>query len=163
MGCTLAKEIRELEDYAKENTGCAKVHVGAALLEFRAGEGLRILLKAANECLPNTCRTSGCNRIRLYGDDSKNHRLPSDCNAIHSEQNLICKANSEGYTLDGRIVLVTRYPCETCARMLIKSNVAIVYYCRSTPPSDITIRMFEEANIPLIHLSELDGEDSQER
>lgn len=163
MAYTLSEVVRELDNYAKEATGCAKVHVGAALLELCAGEGLRVLLKAANECLPNTCRTLGCNRMRLYGDDSKNHRLPSDCNAIHSEQNLICKANSEGYTLEGRIVLVTRYPCETCARMLIKSNVAVVYYCRSTPPSDITVRMFEEANIPLIHIVELDNEDSQDR
>lgn len=159
----LQEAVLQVNEYAKEHTGCAKVHVGSAILELTESGYIIPIQMAANECLPNTCKTLGCNRIRLYGEDSKSHRLPSDCNAIHSEANLICKCGRKGISLVGATVLVSRYPCEGCARLLIKSRVGKVYYCRTTPPSQITIDMFKEAGIPLIRLDFLDNEDSNER
>lgn len=159
----LKKAVLRLNDYAKENTGCCKVHVASAIIEAGPYGACLMPVMAANECLPNDCKSEGCNRVRLYGDDSKNHRLPSDCNAIHSEPNLIAKCAAAGRSTKGAIVVVLRYPCEACSRLLIKAQVGKVYYCRTTPPSGITSKMFEEAGIPLIRLDYLDFEESNER
>ena len=67
--------------FAKKNSGCRKVAVGSVIVK----DGQMISF-GANRAIPNLCKTPrGCLRIEKYGEDSKSHRNPEDCRAIHSE------------------------------------------------------------------------------
>ena len=71
-----AASVAQME--AKED-GCVKVTV-ASLLECTRPEAVVL---GRNHVFGHNCAKEGCNRIRLYGEDSCNHRLPSDCMSIH--------------------------------------------------------------------------------
>lgn len=129
-------------DYAKKMTGCTKVSVGSCIVT-RNG----VVVLGANRVIRNRCRAEGCLRITKYGDNAKTHRNPDDCLAIHSEIDAICNAAFEGLSLEGATIFVTRYPCEACARAIIRAGIKNVIYGRNQPISEMTKQMFEDEGI----------------
>lgn len=131
--------------YAQMASGCRKVQVGAAIVKDGS-----VIAMGANRTIPDLCKVKGCLREELYGDNSKVHRNPSDCRAIHSEIDAICHA---GQSLVGATIYITRYPCESCARAIIAAGIVHVIYGRTQEISKETQNMFEEYNVECRHMS----------
>lgn len=156
----MTREIQTLElagEYAKHHTGCTKVAVGSAL-EIDG----RLVLLGANRAMPDLCKSRGCLRIEKYGNNSKQHRNPGDCRAIHSEVDVIGKAARRGMKLDGATIYVTRYPCEACARLIITAGIKRVVYGRNQLISETTRQMFEEAGVEVYNEASYVEEDTNE-
>lgn len=138
--------------YANTMSGCTKVSVGAVITK----DGQPISF-GANRTIPDLCRFRGCLRVELYGDNAKEHRLPSDCRAIHSEIDAICGSRE---SLIEASIYVTRYPCEACARAIVASGIKEVYYGRIEKISQETERIFSAGGIIVIHCKEWVEEDN---
>lgn len=147
-----AASVAQME--AKED-GCVKVTV-ASLLECTRPEAVVL---GRNHVFGHNCAKEGCNRIRLYGEDSCNHRLPSDCMSIHSEVDAIANAARNGYSTKGATIYVTRYPCEACARAIIQAGISTVVYGRTQEISELTRKMFEDAGVDVYWYSDYIEED----
>lgn len=126
-------------EYAQKKSGCRKVAVGSVITI----NGIPIAM-GANETLPDLCHSpQGCLRVAKYGNDSKQHRDPADCRAIHSEVDAICAAAKTGVCIDGATIYVTRYPCESCARAIVAAGIKTVYYGGTAKISEQTQEIFE--------------------
>lgn len=136
--------FEDAQEYADKESGCKKVAVGSALVINSVYE---IVVYGANKTLPICCKEQGCRRIDLYGEDSKNHRLPSDCRAIHSEIDAIAQAAAFGMSTRGATMFITRYPCESCARAIVRAGIKKVYYGREQEISEETKKIFEAGNV----------------
>lgn len=154
------KDVYELlekaHNFAKANSDCTKVQVGSALV---SEEG--VICYGANRGLGYSCKEDGCRRIKLYGEYSKNHRLPSDCNSVHSEVDVIAKCSkSGGYCgCQNAEIYVTRYPCEACARAIAVSGIKRVYYGRTEECSEYTKQILKSTGVDIIHVKDWIKED----
>lgn len=134
--------------YANKVSGCNKVAVGSVIVKQR-----EIIAFGANQAVIDLCKTQrGCLRMEKYGDDSKSHRNPEDCRAIHSEIDAICSAASVGVSVDGAEIFVTRYPCEGCAKAIIAAGIKRVFYGGTTRISQQTADMFDEYNVECTYI-----------
>lgn len=139
--------------YAKCMSGCTKVAVGSVITD----ENGSILSFGANVTIPNLCKREGCLRIAKYGNNAKEHRLPSDCRAIHSEVDAICHLEKSAR---GGSIYVTRYPCEACARAIVAAGISTVYYGRQQEISEQTEDIFCYGSVNVCHISSWDAEDT---
>ena len=98
--------------------------------------------------------------IELYGEDSKNHRLPSDCRAVHSEIDAIAQAAKFGISTYRATIIVTRYPCEACARAILTAGIKTVYYGREQKISEETEKIFKSGNIKVYHINDWTYQDT---
>ena len=155
---TLAEKsiLDETQSYADKNSTCAKVRVGSTII-VKGSKPIR----GANHGV-NNCKKNGCRRIKLYGNASKEHRLPSDCDSIHSEVDAICKAAKSGVKLEGAAIYVTRYPCEACARAIAASGIKKVVYGRNEIISPYTALILSAENVEVIHRADWQREDNNE-
>lgn len=133
--------------WAKKMSGCLKVQVGSVIIP-RSG----IAVFGANRGIPNLCFYEGCLRVAKYGDDSKSHRNPADCRAVHSEIDAIAEAARLGGNIQGATLYVTRYPCEACARAVARAGISRVYYGGTAKISKETKEIFNCANIEVTHV-----------
>lgn len=138
--------------YAKARSGCTKVQVGSIIVR-----GNQVLAMGANRTLPDMCKARGCLRVELYGDNSKDHRGPGDCRAVHSEIDAIASA---GCDLTGATIYITRYPCEACARAIVAARITSVIYGRETQASPETYRIFDYGGVDVIHCRTYEEEDN---
>lgn len=129
--------------YSEEHSTCAKVHVGSVIETI---DGTYIF--GCNHGVMN-CKQNGCRRVRLYGENSKIHRLPSDCDALHSEIDAICEAAKKGVSIDGATIYITRYPCEACARAIAVSGIKKVVYGRNESISEYTKSILLTADVDI--------------
>lgn len=53
---------------------------------------------------------------------------PSECLAVHAEQNAIAFAARWGVGLDGADLVVTHQPCLSCARSIVNAGIVSVQY-----------------------------------
>lgn len=144
------------QDYANLCSTCNKVKVGSCILPKESE------VPAVFGCNHGVekCNLNGCRRIKLYGNASKEHRLPSDCDALHSEIDAISIAAKIGIKTEGATIFVTRYPCEACARAIAASGIKRVVYGRkeSISPYSALILM----NVEVVHEISWDREDNNE-
>ena len=56
------------------------------------------------------------------------HRIFSERNEIHSEQNCIASAAKNGVSTEGCDMYVSISPCTACAKLIIASGIKNVYY-----------------------------------
>lgn len=140
--------------FAVAHCGCKKVHVGCVLVNPKNG---LILSSGVNRAIPNKCKSEECMRIQKYGEASKDHRLPSDCRAIHSEVDAICRC---AVNTRGSYAYVTRYPCEACARALVAAGVRAVFYGRQQEISEEAKHIFASGNVRVHHINNWDREDT---
>ena len=145
------------QQYADTHSTCAKVKVGSVIFV----PNMAVYLYGCNHGVHN-CVRNGCRRVALYGEASKNHRLPSDCDAIHSEVDAICNAASEGVKLQGATIYVSRYPCENCARAIAESGIKRVVYGRKESASYYTEMILADKGVELVHIQDWDWEDNNE-
>lgn len=144
--------------YANRLSGCRKVAVGSAIVNQE-----RVIALGANRAVPDLCKTPrGCLRMEKYGEDSKNHRNPEDCRAIHSEIDAICSAASSGVSVKGSSIFVTRYPCEGCAKAIIAAGIQKVYYGGTAHISPQTAVMFRAFGVDCTYISDW-KEDNSDR
>lgn len=136
-------------NYALSVSGCRKVAVGSLILKDRG-----VLSIGANKGIPNLCHMRGCLRVEKYGDDSKSHRDPADCRAIHSEIDAICSAARSGTSLIDSTIIVTRYPCESCAKAIIAAGIKTVIYGGTANVSEQTREMFECFGVECVHIKD---------
>ena len=141
--------------YAKQMTGCTKVAVGSCLVK----DGITLTM-GANRTMPDLCKVKGCLRFEKYGNNSKMHRNPDDCRAIHSEVDAIGRAARLGLYVGGSTIYVTRYPCEACARLIITAGIKRVVYGRNQLISEMTRQMFESAGVECYNVPEYQEEDT---
>lgn len=141
--------------YAREFSGCTKVQVGSVI-----ARGDRILAAGANRSLPKyLCKNRGCLRIEKFGDDSKTHRNPEDCRAIHSEIDALASAASAGISVAGASIWITRYPCEACARAIAMAGIKEVHYGRQQKISEETQAIFDSCKVVVYHHAEYTEND----
>ena len=126
--------------YAQKMSGCRKVQVGSVITDKEGN----IISFGANVAVPNVCTYTECQRVQLYGEDSKNHRLPSDCRSVHSEIDAIINAKRD---LTGCTIYITRYPCEACARAIIRAGITRVVYGRNQVISNQTRDLFDSYDV----------------
>lgn len=148
--------LEEAQEYANNYSGCKKVAVGSILL-LNDCNG-RIF--GGNYTLPISCRNNGCQREQLYGEDGKEHRLPSDCRAIHSEIDAITCAAKFGLATNNGVLIVTRYPCEACARAIVKAGIKAVFYGRQQEISEQTKDIFKKAGVRVFWMKGWKYEDT---
>lgn len=142
--------------YAVQNSGCEKVEVGSAIVR---GIALSDAVFGANRTLPCSCKKEGCMRVKKYGDNSKQHRNPEDCRAVHSEIDAISRAARQGFSTEATTIFVTRYPCEACARAIVRAGIKHVIYGRQQECSEESMRVFRAAGVEVYHMKEWDAPD----
>lgn len=143
--------------YAQKKSGCNKVAVGSLISKNGS-----VVSMGANRTMPDLCKCRGCLRVEKYGDDSKSHRNPEDCRAIHSEVDAITSAAKNGINVEGAIIYVTRYPCEACARAVISAGIDTVIYGGTAEISEQTKQLFDFYNVECIHVKNW-KEDNSDR
>jgi len=141
--------------YAKVHSGCTKVSVGSVVFKKDI-----IVALGANKTMPNICRSEGCLRIEKYGENSKLHRDPSDCRAIHSEIEAIASSRE---ILEGSTIYVTRYPCEACARAIVAAGIYKVVYGREQVISEETESILSYGRVEVVHFPQFEEDDVVER
>lgn len=152
----MGTELNMAHSFANHESGCMKVHVGSIILKNGA-----VISSGANRTIPNLCNSPrGCLRVEKYGEDSKNHRCPDDCRAIHSEVDAICRAARSGISLADTTIVITRYPCEACARAIVTAGIKRVVYGRKESISKETEKIFESNDVDCFHVSDWDAEDN---
>lgn len=137
-------------------SGCTKVSVGSVIVD-REG---KILGAGANRAIPDKCKSEGCLRIKKYGEASKDHRLPSDCRAIHSEVDAISRVAKSCSSTRNCTIYVTRYPCEACARTIVAAGIKRVLYGRKQEISDETLEIFKSGDVFVARVDNWDSEDT---
>lgn len=137
-------------------SGCTKVSVGSVIVD-REG---KILGAGANRAIPDKCKSEGCLRIKKYGEASKDHRLPSDCRAIHSEVDAISRVAKSCASTRNCTIYVTRYPCEACARMIVAAGIKRVIYGRRQEISDEALEIFKSGDVFVARVDNWDAEDT---
>ena len=141
--------------YAKTHSGCTKVSVGSCIVKNDT-----VISMGANRAVPDLCKTKGCLRIEKYGENSKAHRNPEDCRAIHSELDAIGRAARNGVDIQGATMYVTRYPCEACARIVLAAGISRVVYGRNQIITELTQSMFDEAGVSCENFPEYMEDDT---
>ena len=137
--------LDELRGLAERNSNCTKAQVGARIVSPRR---LSKIAEGFNITLPENCKVEGCHRMKVYGEYSYLHRLPSDCFALHAEINAIataaCRSNKSTI---GKTMIVTRYPCEACARAIVAAGITKVIYGGVEEISSQTKEIFERNEV----------------
>ena len=137
-------------------SGCNKVSVGSVIVD-REG---KILGAGANRAITDKCKSEGCLRIKKYGEASKDHRLPSDCRAIHSEVDAISRVAKSCSSTRNCTIYVTRYPCEACARTIVAAGIKRVLYGRKQEVSDETLEILKSGDVFVARVDNWDAEDT---
>src|SRR5205807_4704626 len=100
--------MRMAEELAKRST-CARLQVGSVITTGNGTQVLGIGYNGNAKGLPNRCDST----------------QPGKCGCLHSEQNALIKAGAQP---PGKTMFVSASPCVMCAKMIINTNVARVYY-----------------------------------
>jgi dCMP deaminase len=100
--------MRMAEELAKRST-CARLQVGSVITTGDLTQVLGIGYNGNARGFPNRCDSTA----------------PGACGCLHSEQNCLIKAGAQ---IPGKVMFVSASPCVMCAKMIINTNVARVYY-----------------------------------
>lgn len=141
--------LKVLRMAAQDHSNCTKAQVGARIVS-QSGKKVS---EGYNITMPDNCKEKGCHRMLVYGENSCEHRLPSDCYALHAEINAIADAACRSYKpLFNKIMIVTRYPCEACARAIVASGITEVVYSGVEKISEQTARIFANKNVKVVFI-----------
>ena len=122
--------MRMAEELAKRST-CARLQVGSVITTADLTQVLGIGYNGNARGLPNQCDSPEAGA----------------CGCIHSEMNCLTKAGSQS---PGKVMFVTASPCAMCAKMVINTNVARVYY-RDAYRDAAGLRILEQGGVEVIH------------
>lgn len=154
--------LRELYALARKESRCVKAQVGARIVSPLQ---LKTISDGFNITMPDSCKSVGCHRVAVYGENSCEHRLPSDCYALHAEICAISMAamKSNKSTIN-KTMVVTRYPCEACARAIVAAGIMRVVYGGVEEISEQTRQIFSknDVDVQFIHDDEIYRMDDSE-
>src|SRR6266851_6333304 len=122
--------MRMAEELAKRST-CARLQVGSVIATSDLTQVLGIGYNGNARGLPNRCDSD----------------QPGNCGCIHSEQNALIKAGAQ---LPGKVMFVSASPCVMCAKMIINTNVARVYY-REAYRDPAGLDVLRQAGVEVVH------------
>lgn len=154
--CSYEDILKNIHNRAKRVSMCCKAQVGAEIYNPK------YVAFGCNITMPGNCKREGCHRIKMYGDDAKSHRLPSDCYAIHAEVDAIATAARTGESLYGATIFVTRYPCEACARAIVSAGIKEVVYGGIEEISEQTKEIFDNYTVEVTYIPIAWGGDTIE-
>src|SRR5216684_7427754 len=122
--------MRMAEELAKRST-CARLQVGSVITTGDLTQVLGIGYNGNARGLPNRCDSD----------------QPGNCGCIHSEQNALIKAGAQ---LPGKVMFVSASPCVMCAKMIINTNVARVYY-REAYRDPAGLNVLRQGGVEVVH------------
>jgi dCMP deaminase len=122
--------MRMAEELAKRST-CARLQVGSVITTGDLTQVLGIGYNGNAKGLPNSCDSS----------------QPGNCGCVHSEANALIKAGAQ---LPGKLMFVSASPCVMCAKMIINTNVARVYY-REAYRDPAGLDVLRQAGVEVVH------------
>src|SRR5438309_1120079 len=122
--------MRMAEELSKRST-CARLQVGSVITTGDLTQVLGIGYNGNARGLPNRCDST----------------QPGNCGCIHSEQNALIKAGAQ---LPGKVMFVSASPCVMCAKMIINTNVARVYY-REAYRDPAGLDVLRQGGVEVIH------------
>lgn len=147
--------MKSLDDYALIRSTDPKVFVGACV-GYELNDKFYEVSRGCNCNYDYNERLLGKTyREFLFGSKDTKYR-PWD-KIIHAEENAIANSKSEGYN----IAIVTRYPCDKCAQLLVYKGIKTVYYGRSTEISDYAKYLFEKSGVKAIHIEEYNLDETE--
>ncbi len=134
-----------ITDLVASRATCVRRRVGAVLVK-----GKRILCSGYNGAPAQVshCQDTGCLRVKLSVPSGEKHEL---CRGVHAEQNVIIQAAYYGIQVKDASLYCTTQPCSICAKMIINAGIKKVYY-REGYDDPMTLDMFDQANVELVHL-----------
>lgn len=107
-----------------------------------------MLCASYNEHMPTPMTPYVEGDIRL---NMKPGESPEVCGAIHAEASLIAQAAREGYSLKGKSIYVTTFPCPNCARAIVVAGLKRVFFQNGYSRIDAE-EIFREANIEVFQV-----------
>jgi dCMP deaminase len=100
--------MRMAEELAKRST-CARLQVGTVITDALLENVVAIGYNGNARGFPNRCDSSEAGK----------------CGCIHSEMNALVKAPG---AMRDKVAFITASPCVMCAKLMVQSNVAWVFY-----------------------------------
>ncbi len=105
------------------------IHMATALIWAE-----RATCKQPNRQIGCIITTPDLNRILSIGYNGPPTAMPNnscrnikgDCGCIHAEQNAIAMVDG---TIPNKTMFITMNPCESCANLIVQSNISRVFYC----------------------------------
>lgn len=91
------------------------------------------------------CAETGCLREQLNVPSGQRHEL---CRGVHAEQNAIIQAAINGSSLRGATLYCTNQPCVICSKMLINSEIKIIYIAEPYE-DELAQSMLREAGVEM--------------
>ena len=141
---------------SQQYSTCNKTYVGAVLGNENSDGTFTIEAWGCNRNSAYDCKKHGCYRIEKFGSDSKIYR--QYCKAIHAEENALKKL--QYHRKSATIAIVTRYPCENCARLLVDASIKEVYYGRPFLISEETQKLFNDNGVKVTHIEDWNGDEN---
>ena len=148
------------DELAKESTTCKKTWVGSSL-GFIKFDSYVPMYYGSNRSSEYNCRVQIPYKELITGDPEV--RCRDFCKAVHAEEDVIYKAIQQGTLKLCDTILVTRYPCERCAKIIVANHIKNVYYTRPFEISEETKGIFQENNVNVYHLKDLEVGDENDR
>ena len=130
----------KMADLAAKRSTCIRRSVGAVLVKDR-----RVLATGYNGAPKKLkhCEETGCLRAEMDVPSGQRHEI---CRGVHAEQNLIAQAGVHGVKTEGATVYCTNQPCVICAKLLINSGIAKIYY-KNHYQEQFTEKILDQSNI----------------
>ena len=130
----------KMADLAAKRSTCIRRSVGAVLVKDR-----RVLATGYNGAPKKLkhCEETGCLRAEMDVPSGQRHEI---CRGVHAEQNLIAQAGVHGVKTEGATVYCTNQPCVICAKLLINSGIAKIYY-KNPYQDQFTEKILDQSNI----------------
>ena len=134
---------RIAQEFAGAST-CARVQVGAVLLKNG-----RIIASGWNGSPSGKihCKDWFANIDLTVPEENEKHRIFSNDNELHAEQNIIGICARNGISTDGTVLVSTTSPCSQCAKLLITAGIKEVYYIEEYDRDKNGIKLLQDNNI----------------
>lgn len=150
----------DLNKFAEENTTCKKVAVGSLYLDDNNNVLHRTCNKSSDK---HNCKDlNECYKAKVTGVYESVEWTRKYCKSKHSEIWMIEMLNNLDVNPEKGTLLVTRYPCESCANAIIKFGIKKVVYGGKQEISDEVKNIFDKYKVTYIHYPDVDYENYEQ-
>lgn len=136
--------FRKAYEFAKNNSTCIKVAVGAALDDNNGN-----IIVSCNMGEHNCKEYNECYKAKVTGVYESVEWTRKYCQAIHAEINMIniLKNSPVSEEIYNNPLYVTRYPCLNCAKKIAERGFKFVKYSGKQEISNEVKKIFDKNNI----------------
>ena len=116
-------------------------------------KGSKVLVEAWNETLHGElyCQNGEC--FRQKNKLSGGKEIEKVC-SIHAESSAVAVSASKGISIKGASVYITTFPCLICVRLLVKCEIAKLYYMSDYMGGNEGLALFTANDIAVIKIQE---------